>query len=237
MDVPGQAGYGRGPEALKRADLEAGPGNGPFHKSSFLLYLLFVPVFLGLILILLAIMQWKQLRMLVAPEPVVAPRAEASRAVEDSLQALLQAFLVAPGKDTLDLGAEELNHLARASKTLKDLGWTYHMQFEDTLAVIRTSVPAQEMKGPASFLIKLFRIKGYLNSEVHAYPRLEGEKLTIVPVRAMMNKEAAPATALTRRGEINPRDWVSDTAAYDRALERLTDVRIRRGRLLLVRKA
>lgn len=215
---------------------EGGPGNGPFHKSSFLIYLLFVPAFLLLMVLLIVAQQYKQLKILVAPAPVDLPYAPQSRSAEDRVTAALKAFLEAPGADTLALSAEDLNHLARASRTIREMGWKYHLEMADTLAVIKTSFPASEMRGPAGKLIRLMRVEGYLNSEIHAYPRLDQGKLILVPLRARMNGEAAPPTALTKQGDLNPRDWVEDRAAYDRALARLASVRIRDGRLLIVRK-
>lgn len=221
----------------KAKGIEGGPGNAPFHKSSFLIYLLFVPAFLLLMFLLLLIMQYKQLKILVAPEPLRIDHAPESRAAEDSLVRRVRDFFAAPGADTLALTATDLNHLARASGTLRALGWKYHLVFEDTLALARTSVPAAEMTGPAGKLIRLMRVKGYLNSEVRMRPKfLPGGKLVIDPVSAVMNGEAAPPTALTKQGELDPREWVEDKAAYDRALSRLESARIRDGRLLLARK-
>lgn len=222
---------------MKPPKLEGGPGNAPFHKSSFLIYILFVPAFLILMVMLLLVMQYKQLKILTSPAPADFERIPESKSAEDSVAALVKAFLAAPGADSVALTAADFNHLARSSGHLRTLGWTYHLSFEDTLAVARTSVPATEMTGPAGKLIRLMRIKGWLNSEVRIRPRLGDGKLIVDPVSAVMNGEAAPPTALTKQGEMNPREWVSDKAAYDSAVGRLEAVRIRNGRLILVRKA
>lgn len=222
---------------MKASQLEGGPGNAPFHKSSFLIYLLFVPAFLLLLLMLLGIMQWKQLKVLTSPEPADIAHVPESKAAEDSLAASVRDFFAAPGADTLALSGDDLNHLIRASKTIRDLGWRYHLEFEDTLAVARASVPAAQMTGPAGKVIRLFGIKGWLNSEVRIRPKLASGKLILDPVSAVMNGEAAPPTALTRQGELDPRDWVEDKAAYDAALARLEAIRISDGRLLLIKKA
>lgn len=222
---------------MKASELEGGPGNAPFHKSSFLIYLLFVPAFLLLMLALLGVMQWKQLKILTSPEPAKLAHVPESKPAEDSLLASVRAFFAAPGADTLSLSGTDLNHLIRTSKTIRDLGWKYHLELEDSLAVARTSLPATEMTGPAGKVIRLFGIKGWLNSEVRIRPKLSPGKLILDPVSAVMNGEAAPSTALTKQGELNPRDWVEDKAAYDSALSRLEAVRITGGRLLLVKKA
>lgn len=221
---------------MKASQLEGGPGNAPFHKSSFLIYLLFVPAFLLLMALLLAIMQYKQLKILVAPEPAAIVPVPESPAAQDSLVGLLQGFFAAPGADTLALSSADLNHLIRASRTIRELGWKYHLEFEDTLLLAKTSLPAQEMTGPAGKLIRIMRIKGYLNSEVRIRPKLEPGKLILDPVSAVMNGQAAPPTALTKQGELNPRDWVEDKAGFDRAMARLESIRIRDGKLVLVRK-
>lgn len=221
---------------MKPIKLEGGPGNAPFHKSSFLIYLLFVPAFLLLMLALLGIMQWKQLKILTSPEPANLAHVPANRAAEDSLLAAVRGFLAAPGADTLALTGTDLNHLIRTSHTIRDLGWKYHLEFEDSLAVARTSMPASEMTGPAGKVIRLFGIKGWLNSEVRIRPMLHSGKLILDPVSAVMNGEAAPSTALTKQGELDPRDWVADKAAYDSALSRLEAIRITGGKLLMIRK-
>lgn len=216
---------------------EGGPGNAPFHKSSFLIYLLFVPAFLILMILLLAAMQYKQLRILVAKEPLVMDKVPESKSAEDSISAAVWAFFGEPGADTMALTAVDLNHLMRSSKVLRDLGWTYHLTFEDSLLVARTSVPAAEMTGPAGKLIRLFRMKGWLNSEVRARGKfITGGKFVVDPVSAVMNGERAPATALTKQGEMMPRDWVQDKDAYDKAVARLEAAPIKDGRLLLIRK-
>lgn len=220
----------------KLKGIEGGPGNAPFHKTSFLIYLLFVPAFLLLMVLLLAVMQYKQLKILVSPEPVRSATVPESRAAEDSLVSLVRAFFAAPGADTLALTSADLNHLIRTSKTIRELGWNYHLEFEDTLLLARTSLPAQEMTGPAGKLIRLMRIKGYLNSEVRIRPKLQPGKLILDPVSAVMNGQAAPPTALTKQGELNPRDWVEDKEGFDKAVGRLETVRIRDGKLILMRK-
>ena len=220
----------------KLKGIEGGPGNAPFHKTSFLIYLLFVPAFLLLMVLLLLIMQYKQLKILVAPEPTAYVPVPESSAAQDSLVDLLKSFFAAPGADTLALSSTDLNHLIRASRTIRDLGWDYHLELEDTLLLARTSLPAQEMTGPAGKLIRLMRIKGYLNSEVRIRPKLQPGKLILDPVSAVMNGQAAPPTALTKQGELNPRDWVEDKDGFDKAVARLDTVRIRDGKLLLVRK-
>lgn len=220
---------------MKKRDLEGGPGNGPFHKSSFLIYLLFVPTFLLMMLVLMGIQQYKQLKILVSPNPQEIDYVPESKAAEDSLSALIKTFL-ANDRDTLALTAEDLNHLIRTSKTIRELGWKYHLELQDTLALAKTSMPAREMTGPAGKLIRFLRVKGYLNSQVRAYPELDRGKLTLVPISAVMNGESAPPTALTKQGELNPRDWVEDKDAFDRAMVRLEAIRIRDGRLLLIKK-
>ena len=221
---------------LKKRELEAGPGNGPFHKSSFLLYLLFVPTFLILMLILLGLQQYKQLKILVSPNPQAIDYVPESKEAEDSLINLIKAFVSKSGADTLALTGVDLNHLVNASNTIHALGWKYHLDLEDTLALARTSVPASEMTGPAGKMIRFMRVKGYLNSQVRVYPALDRGKLILVPVSAVMNGEAAPPTALTKQGELNPRDWVGDKDAFDRAMVRLDGVYIRGGKLLLIKK-
>lgn len=220
--------------------VEGGPGNAPFHKSSFLIFLLFLPLFVALVIILLGVMQWKQLRILVAKEPVAIDHVAESQAAEDSIAALVKGFL-ADGRadslpDSLVLSAWDVNHLVRTSPTIDSLGWRYHIGFQDSVAVVKTSVPTEKMTGPVSYLIKIMRVKGYLNSEVHVRPDLRNGKLMLTPIRARMNKEAAPPTALTKQGDLLPRDWAADKPAFDRALGNLESIEVTDRGLVLVRK-
>ena len=86
------------------------------------------------------------------------------------------------------------------------------------MVLARTSLPAAEMTGPAGKLIRFMRIKGCLNSEVRIRPKLYPGKPILDPVSAVMNGEAAPPTALTKQGELDPRDWVEDKDGFDQAV-------------------
>jgi hypothetical protein len=195
----------------------------------------------ALVIILLGVMQWKQLRILVAKEPVAIEHVPESEAAEDSLVALVRGFLAENPADTLSdtlvLSAWDVNHLVRTSPTIDTLGWRYHIGFQDSVAVVKTSVPTEKMTGPVSYLIRIMRVKGYLNSEVHVRPDLRDGKLVLTPIRARMNKEAAPPTALTKQGDLEPRDWAADKHAFDSALANLESIEVTDRGLVLVRKS
>ena len=101
--------------------------------------------------------------------------------------------------------------------------------------------PTATLGGAAMYLgflagmARILRVRGYLNSEMRGYPLLEGGRLYLVPVSAVMNGVAAPASVLSSKGKLEPREWVSDKEAFDRAAARLSAVKIRGGRLLLIR--
>ena len=92
------------------------------------------------------------------------------------------------------------------------------------------------MRGPASFVAKVTRMRGYLNSVMKGYPELKAGQITLVPVSATMNGVNAPLTALSRNGNVNIRDWVEDKDFYDRAVAQLAEIKIRGGRLLLIKR-
>jgi hypothetical protein len=67
-------------------------------------------------------------------------------------------------------------------------------------------------------------------------PEFKDGTLVLVPVSAVMNGQAAPVSVLDSKGKFDLREWVSDKGAYDKALANLAEVRIRGGRLLLIKK-
>lgn len=236
-------------------------GNQPLQKGPFFIFLMIVPVFAVLIVMILLIMQYKQLKSFVAPEAAAMPKLESTPADQEQVRARLQAFLAAPASmsadsaakldsaktakatgthpsqaaDTLALTAVDLNHLIRSSSSLEKLKLDYHLELQDTVLVARNSLPVERLIGPLSTMAKVLNMKGYLNSEMKGYPSLEGGKVILVPTSAVMNGIPAPASVLNAKGKLDLRDWVGDTAFYDRALAGLKGIRIREGRLLLIR--
>ena len=217
----------------------APPGKDPAARTSFLIFLFFLPAFFLIIGGLLLAMQYKQLRVFLSPQPEAIPYLPKSPEEEAQVTAKVRGFFApaaADSADTLRLSARELNHLIRTSRALETAGWKYHLEMQDTLLTARSSVSARDMKGAVSILLKVMRMHGYFNSSMRGYPRLEAGKIELVPVAATMNGLPAPVSALSRKGNVDPRDWVEDKAFYDQALGRLSEVRVRGGELLLIRK-
>lgn len=218
------------------ATAKENPEGWTFNKSSFVIFLFFLPAFFLMVLALLAAMQYKQFRAFVSPEPAVLSRITTSPQEEESVRSRVRSFFSGPGLDTLALSSEDLNHLIRTSKSLSDLNWDYHLDLTDTLLVARNSIPVKNMKGVVSTLLKLMRVKGYFNSVMAGRPDLKDGHLTLVPVSATMNGQSAPVSALSRNGNVDVREWVEDKAFYDQAIGRLGAIVIRGGRLLLIKK-
>jgi hypothetical protein len=218
----------------------------PPAKGPFFIFLLMMPAFLFLIVLMLVAMQYKQLRSLVAPRPLELATVPESPEAQEKVRAKLHGFLegapAAPapapgaGADTLALSGEEINHLARTSHTLADMHLDYHLDFEDTLLVARNSLPVEHLKGFMARMASLLRVKGYLNSEMKGYPEFKDGTLSLVPVSAVMNGQAAPVSVLDSKGKFDLRNWVSDRDFYDQAIARLAEVKIRGGKLILVKK-
>jgi hypothetical protein len=213
----------------------------PPAKGPFFIFLLMMPAFLGLILLLLIAMQYKQLRSFVSDKPMALDPIPDSPEAQAKAQSRIQAFL--DGKktdslssDTLWVSAEEINQLAKSSKTLADLRLDYHLDLQDTLLVARNSLPVDHLQGYLSTLAKVLRVKGYLNSEMKGYPEFKDGTLVLIPVSAVMNGQAAPASVLNSKGKLDVRDWIDDKSAYERALAGLAEIKIRDGRLLLIKK-
>ncbi len=216
-------------------------GNQPLMKGPFFIFLLLMPAFFVLIILILVAMQYKQLKALVAPHPADLGSVQTSPESQARVRAKVDSFLQAPlatdraHRDTLSLDAADLNDLVRGSQALENLHLDYHLSLEDTLLVARNSLPVQEMKSVLATMAKLLHVHGYLNSVMKGYPELEGGKLSLVPVAVTMNGIAAPPSVLSSKGKIEASEWVPDPEAFDRATAHLADVKIRGGRLLLIR--
>jgi hypothetical protein len=218
-------------------------GNQPLMKGPFFIFLVLMPAFLFLVFLILLAMQYKQLKALVAPRPVELPAVDVSPEAQARARAKLDSFLAPPAaprashaQDTLALDAGDLNALIRGSAALERLHLDYHLSLQDTLLVARNSLPVERLNGVLATLARVLHVHGYLNSEMRAYPDLEGGKLYLVPVAAVMNGIPAPPSVLSSKGKIEAREWVGDKEAFDRAVSRLAAVRIRGGRLLLIRR-
>jgi hypothetical protein len=225
-------------------------------KGPFFIFLVLMPGFIFLIVLILLAMQYKQLKALVSPQPmpmaevVSTPesRARVASRIDSFLvrtpapapssrsdSASLPPASVASARDTLFLDATDLNDLIRAGEGMRKFQVDYHLSLEDTLIVARNAMPVERLNGFLATLAKIFGVHGFLNSEMKGYPLLESGKLFVVPVAAVMNGVAAPASVLSSKGKIEVREWASDTDAYDRAVKNLSGVAIRGGRLLLIR--
>lgn len=214
----------------------------PAPKGPFFIFLLMMPAFIFLISLLLVAMQYKQLRAFVSDKPMALATVPHSREAEEKIVSRIHGFFdAAPGdtsfpKDTLSISSEELNHLSRSSQALTDMNLDYHLDLQDTLLVARNSLPVSTLHGTLALMAKVMRIRGFLNSEMQAYPAIREGKVTLVAVGAVMNGIAAPATVLEQKGPMDVRDWVADKEFYDKAFARLGAVQVRGGRLLLIRK-
>lgn len=213
----------------------------PPAKGPFFIFLMMMPAFLGLIILLLVAMQYKQLRSLVADKPMALAPIPDSPEAQERMRARILGFLESRGtdsaaSDTLAVSSEEINLMAKSSKTLSDMRLDYHLELKDTILIARNSLPVESLQGFMSTMARLMRVKGYLNSEMKGYPEFKDGKLVLVPVSAVMNGQAAPVSVLDSKGKLEVRDWISDKDAYDRALAHLADIEISDGRLLLIKK-
>jgi hypothetical protein len=208
------------------------PGTTP----GFMFFLLILPCFLVVILLLLAAMQYKQMRSFLSDKPFGAAVLPESPEAQAHVVDTLRAFFGDTAADTLALGAPDLNYLIRSSAALRKTGWHYAIGLEDTVFTASNSLPVQEMRGPASWIARVMRMRGYLNSVMKGYPELKDRQITLVPVSATMNGIKAPLTALTRKGNLSLREWVEDKAFFDQAVAQLSEVKVAGDKLLLVKR-
>lgn len=209
----------------------------PVARGPFFIVLLMMPAFLFLIFLLLMVMQYKQLRSFVSEKAMPIDVVPVSMEVQAQTLAKVRFFFSDSAADTLSMTAEELNHFVRTSNSLKELNFDYHFEMEDTLIVARNSLPVTSMHGLPALLAKVTGIRGYLNSVMKGYPELKEGRISMIPVFAEMNGVPAPASVLTFKGTIDIGEWVADKAFYDQAIAVLAEVKIRAGRLLLIKRS
>jgi hypothetical protein len=196
-----------------------------------------MPAFIFIIALLLISMQYKQLRAFVSDKPMQLAAVPESPDAEKQVQSRIHGFFNGNDGDTLSLTAEEVTHLSRTSQVLAEQHLDYHFELGDTVLIARNSLPVSSMKGAIALIAKLLRVHGYLNSEMRGYPDLKDGKITVVPTGAVMNGMPAPVSVLNQKGPIDVKDWVKDKPYYDKALASLASIKIREGRLLLIRKS
>jgi hypothetical protein len=211
-------------------------------KGPFFIFLVMMPAFLVLIVIMLVVMQYKQLRSFVSDKPMSMAVVPESPQAQQQAREKVTGFFAArngtseAGPETLSISAEEVNHLTRSSKALSDLKLGYHLDLEDTLLVARNSLPVTSLRGTLAAMAKVLKMKGYLNSEMKGYPEFKDGKITLVPTAAVMNGMPAPVSVLESKGRIDLREWVADKESYDKAIANLSEVKIRDDHLLLIKK-
>jgi hypothetical protein len=205
-------------------------------KGPFLIFLFMMPAFLLIIGLLLLAMQYKQLRAFVADQPMQMVEIPQSPQAESQVLAKVRGFFSDTVSDTLALSAAEVNHLSRTSRSLAEQRLDYHFGLQDTLIIARNSLPADRLNGILATLARVLGIKGYLNSEMKAYPELKDGKITLVPRGAVMNGIPAPVSVLEKKGPVDLRSWVADTGFYDEALRSLSGIQVRGDSLLLIKK-
>lgn len=215
---------------------------GPaFFKGPFLLFVLFVPCFLLLIFALLLAMQYKQLRAFISPQPIELEVIPKSLESEVAILNRVHEFFAAENKvkglsDTLTLSVADMNHLVRTSQTLSSLNLDYHLDLLDTIFIARNSLSSSHLSGILSLLSKVLNVKGYLNSEMKAYPVIEKGAIKLMPLAAIMNGLDAPVSVLNRKGGVEISEWVTDQTFYHLVLSRLQSVQIRDSKLLLIKQ-
>jgi len=221
---------------------------------AFWMFVVFVPIGLGIIFSLLMVMQYRQIKALVAPRPMAIENAVKS-SLQDKL--VLQSVLnfviksqttpssdssqlkmgISANEDTLALNEQAMNHLLALSPALKTSHGFFRIELKDSLITLLNSVPVGELKGPMSILIKVFRTKGWLNSSMEAELIWEDNAPRIIVRKAIMNGVDAPTAVFNRDQRMEPRHMVADTTQYDEIMTQIKKVGISNGLVTIIRKS
>ncbi len=218
------------------------PSPQPLSRRSLLLLSLMAPAGLLIIAGIIGLLQYRQFRGMVAPEPAIAesvPTAADSARLA-ALEGLFRGFPEGRGPDTLSLALEDLTLLANASPAVARDGLRIRFAARESLLVMESSRPVDSLQGRVSGLFK--RIApvpdGWLNARVEGLPEWKKGSLALDPQRGYLNETRVPRTSLTKRGGLSPRDYLAPEHLpdYERLLGALDTVTYRDGKILLIRK-
>jgi len=219
--------------------MEKKPTNPPdAPRRAFLPFAIGLPLAFAVVILILMVFQYRQVKALVAKSPapmeVIPQSLPAEKAVLEKVKIFLDTASPLTG-DTLRLAATEVNHLMRTSPVLHDQGETYRLELQDSLMVLTNVMPAKKLNGPVAWMVKLFDSGGWLNSRMEGRLTLEKGRLKVLLTRAYMNGIEAPVSTFNRDNRLDPRKMTLDTAAFDAYIARLTEVDIERDELILIR--
>lgn len=194
----------------------------------FWLFVLGLPVALGIIFTLLMVMQYRQVKALVAQEPTPLPQlglsSEKGQRVVDKISEYLDK-----GTDTLTLDSLDMNALLLLAPKLWEKQSQNHISLGDTTALLWNVTPAKSLTGPVAWLVHWFRPEGWLNSSMEMNFRMEKAKIRTTLVRAQMNGIEGPVKSFNSDPRLDIRSLVSDTLLFDKAVSQLNGIRVEAG--------
>ncbi len=218
------------------------PITGAFSRLSLYLFIFLVPACFLVIVLTILLVQYRSFKAMVVDHSEIREwsMTEAQKKQLDSLSQTLQNFAKGDSlvSDSLWFGPADLElMIATSSITIAQ-----HLRFKieipsDTLFVLRSSQSVQDLNGSMAWIFKKISPHGFLNARIDGIPQLDTNGLQILPVRGFINGQTVPRTSLSRRGGTSPGDFMEpNNASYQRFVKALKEVKLRQGKVLLIRK-
>jgi hypothetical protein len=213
----------------------------PKPRRSFIPFLIGLPLALGFIILILLILQYRQVRALVSPTKgeiqVVAQSSSSQEEVLNRVRDFLNGNTGADSvpADTMSLSETDVNHLMRLSPAIATNWDTYQLSIGDSSVKMINVMPAQQLTGPVAWMVKLFGKGGWLNSEMEGQIHFKENRLQIDLTRALMNGINAPVSNFNRDNRLNPHQMAADTTAFSQALLKLTNIKVENRTIKLIR--
>ncbi len=216
----------------------APPSAPVFSRRGFILFLILAPASFACVFAIILVLQYKQFRSLVASVPDV-PEVFSDSVGRDRIRELglsFQAF--ASGKtDSLRLTGRDLDFLLAASPVARSQSLRFHVEIGESVLTVHSTQPLHALRGRLAWLFrKMARDTGYLNAVLEGAPKFEEGRLELDPNRGFMNGQRVPRAGLVNRGGMSPGDFLENRELYEKMIGALAQVKITRGKVLMVRQ-
>ncbi len=218
------------------------PDPAAVSRRTFILFLCMAPASVLCIVAIILVSQYKEFRAIVAPEPNVppllwtAPQQMRLQRVAERLGDFASE-VPAQKSDSLWLDDSDLDVLVASSPISKSSGLRYRVEAGDSNLAVSTTQPVRDLQGKVAWIFRrIAKDQGYFNARVEGILDLSPQEVKLAPQVGFMNGQRFPISLLEKRGGFSVSDYAPPgNPVYARLLQVLTQVKVVRGRVLLVR--
>ncbi len=204
--------------------------------KAMLILLLGVMVLATFALGALVLFIWVPLTGYISEKPFPIEHIMLSVEKEAAISLKVEDFFYRDSHDTLTLDEDELTHLIRSNKKMKEYGVDYKLSIDSGYFNLRSSIPAKKVKNHFSGLIRFLNIKGYINAEIEGKLHLIEGRLKFVSTRSHMNGKPAHFTFLGKRTHVDLIDFLENRDLYYQSLEKIESISLSGKKLWIIKK-